>query len=36
MKTPVPLQGYDKLNDEMVIPLLRYKKYNYLKLRFNE
>jgi hypothetical protein len=36
MKTPVPLQGYDKLNDEVVIPLLRYKKYNYLKLRFNE
>jgi hypothetical protein len=36
MKTPIPLQDYDMLNNEMVIPLLRYKKYNYLKLRFNE
>ena len=36
MKTPIPLQYYDKLNLEMVIPMLRYKKYNYMKIGFNE
>jgi len=36
MKTPVPLQYYDLLNNEMVIPSIRYKKYNYLKITFNE
>jgi hypothetical protein len=36
MKTPIPLQYYDVLNHEMVIPLLRYKRYKYLKIGFNE
>ena len=36
MKTPMPLQNYDMLNNEMIIPLLRYKRYNYLKLTLNE
>ena len=36
MKTPIPLQNYDKLNNEMVIPALRLKRYNYLKITFNE
>ena len=36
MKTPLPLQNYDMLNNEMIIPLLRYKRYNYLKLTLNE
>ncbi len=36
MKTPIPLQYYDLLNNEMVIPAMRYKRYNYMKLRFNE
>ncbi len=36
MKTPIPMQYFDLLNNEMVIPMLRYKRYNYMKLRFNE
>lgn len=36
MKTPVPVQMYDKLNNEMIIPLLRMKRYNYLLIAFNE
>ncbi len=36
MKTPIPLQYYDRLNNEMVIPALRFKRYNYLKIRFSE
>lgn len=36
MKTPVPLRYYDMLNHEMVIPSIRYKKYTYLKIGFNE
>jgi hypothetical protein len=36
MKTPVPLGYYDMLNNEMVIPMLRYKKYNYMKIGFSE
>lgn len=36
MKTPVPLQMYDKLNNEMIIPILRMKRYNYLLMEFND
>ncbi len=36
MKTPIPLQTYDKLNNEMVIPILRLKRYNYLNVTFTE
>ncbi len=36
MKTPLPRQNYDMLNNEMIIPLLRMKSYNYFKLTFNE
>lgn len=36
MKTPLPLQNYDMLTNEMIIPLLRMKRYNYLKLTLNE
>ncbi|MFC2112993.1 hypothetical protein ACFLTA_06980 [Bacteroidota bacterium] len=36
MKTPVPLQYYDMLNHEMVIPSIRFKLYNYMKISFNE
>jgi len=36
MRTPIPRQNYDMLNNEMVIPSLRYKRYNYMKIRFNE
>ena len=36
LKTPIPLKYYDMLNNEMVIPILRLKKYNYLKICFNE
>ena len=36
MKTPVPLQMYDKLNHEMIIPILRMKRYNYMIFGFNE
>ncbi len=36
MKTPMPLQYYDKLNNEMVIPLLYLKNYNYLNISFKE
>lgn len=36
MKTPIPLQYYDMLNNEMVIPAMRMKRYNYLKISFNE
>ena len=36
MKTPIPLQYYDMLNKQMVIPSMRLKRYNYLKITFNE
>ena len=36
MKTAVPLNYFDRLDHEMVIPSIRYKKYNYLKIGFNE
>ncbi len=36
MKTPVPIQMYDKLNNEMIIPLLRMKRYNYFIIGFKE
>jgi hypothetical protein len=36
MKTPIPLQYYDMLDNRMVIPAHRLKRYNYLKLSFNE
>ncbi|MFC2081102.1 hypothetical protein ACFLR8_02710 [Bacteroidota bacterium] len=36
MKTPIPLQYYDMLNNELVIPALRLKRYNYFKISFNE
>ncbi|MFC2112994.1 hypothetical protein ACFLTA_06985, partial [Bacteroidota bacterium] len=36
MKTPIPLQNYDMLNHEMIIPALRYKRYNFHKISFNE
>ncbi len=36
MKTPIPLQYYDKLNNEMVIPMLRWKRYNYMGISFKE
>jgi hypothetical protein len=36
MKTPIPLIGYDKLNNEMVIPVSRMKKYEYINFTFNE
>ena len=36
MKTPIPLQYYDMMNMEMIIPSLRYKRYNYFRIGFNE
>jgi hypothetical protein len=36
MKTPIPLQYYDMMNMEMVIPSLRYKRYNYFRIGFSE
>jgi hypothetical protein len=36
MKTPLPLQYYDKLNNQMIIPAMRFKRYEYFQISFNE
>lgn len=36
MRTPLPMQYYDMLDHRVVIPALRSKRFNYLKLSFNE
>ncbi|MFC2129585.1 hypothetical protein ACFLQX_02260 [Bacteroidota bacterium] len=35
MKTPLPLESYDKLNNEMVMPIYRMKRYEYINITFN-
>lgn len=36
MKTPVPLASYNLLNQEMIIPRIRYNRYEFMKIGFNE
>ena len=36
MKTPVPLQHYIKLNNEIVIPAIQWNEFSYFKIRVNE
>jgi len=36
MATPIPLQNYIKLNNEIVISAKRFNEYSYFKIGFNE